>query len=297
MTAPVRSPIEVSIIISTYNRAELLRATLDQLTEVRRRTAIPHEVIVVDNASTDDTPGVIRSAAAVLPIIYVRETRIGTAAARNAGLAHASGSFLFFTDEDCMVSTDWLEVGVELLRDNPRQVIGGWIGLHDERDLPLTVKFETAPARLDHSGGLFGFMHGCNLICGRCVVDEIGPFDPLFGAGTSVNAAEDTDLVYRALLASVPVRYEPSLRVTHNHGRRTADDSRRLGRAYEISIGALVMKHALRRQMDIVRAVYWRMRPEQGRHTWAQKWYLLRGATNYVRAAVQVRRGRLHQRS
>ena len=291
MTPHDERAVDVSVVICTFNRADALRLTLGRLAAVGGRTEVRHEVIVADNASTDATPNVLAGFSDAMPLVRVHEARKGAAAARNAALAVAKGRYVFVVDDDCMIADDWFEAGMDLLRENPRQVVGGWIGLHDARDLPLTVKLEEEPARLLATANLLGFLHGCNVVMGRCVLDEIGTYDPLFGPGSSTMAADDTDLVYRAFVAGVPVLYDPRLRVTHNHGRRGAAARDALDRAYETSIGALAMKHALRGRVDLLRALYWRMLPGRG-HSLAMKAQLVRGAAAYLWAAVREPRPR-----
>ena len=76
----------VSIIVPCYNSGRFLRATLEA---VRAQTFTEWECIVIDDASTDDSAGVIRELAAedsrIVPVLL--EKNLGAAGARNAGLA------------------------------------------------------------------------------------------------------------------------------------------------------------------------------------------------------------------
>lgn len=282
----MREHTDVSIIICTRNRSTALRRTLLALAAMNVPPMVSHEVIVVDNASSDETKAVIQAAGATLPVRYLHEGRPGLGRARNAGLAQAAGRLIFMTDDDCVVQPDWLEAGLRLIAENPRQVIGGRVDLHDTRDLPITIKTEGAAASLDSIGPLFGFLHGCNMIFGRLVVDAIGPFDPLLGAGTKCRGAEDTDFVYRALKAGVAVRYCPDLRIAHDHGRRDPADGQRLEQGYRVSIGALTLKHLLRGRLDLAKLLYWRMRSayRQGYRVGALDYAA--GALAYLRSAA-----------
>jgi glycosyltransferase involved in cell wall biosynthesis len=92
-----------SIIVCTRNRAQLLRGCLESL--LADTSAIDREVVVVDNGSTDET----RDLVARYPVRYVREERLGHSNARNAGIAAATGSLLFFTDDDVVVQPGWAD--------------------------------------------------------------------------------------------------------------------------------------------------------------------------------------------
>jgi hypothetical protein len=96
----------VSLIIVTRNNARLLRSTLASL---RRLTVKPDELILADNASTDDTASVCRAYRDDFPVKYVYEPKIGIPYARNAGVAHAAHEIVVFNDDDCEVSATWLE--------------------------------------------------------------------------------------------------------------------------------------------------------------------------------------------
>ena len=245
-----------------------------------------YEVIVVDNASTDDTKAVVEAAATRLPLRYVYEDRPGSGRARNMGLRYAVGRLIFITDDDCIVGPNWLETGVCLLSGNPQQLIGGRVTLHDPRDLPLTIKTDAEPTSLTSVSELFGFVLGCNMIFGRCVLDDIGLFDPRLGPGTRCKAAEDTDLVYRAYRAGIPVRYCPELCVAHNHGRRSQAVGDRLVRGYALANGSMTFKHLLHGRWDLLKATYWAVRSDARKGRPSRLPYYLHGALAYFHSML-----------
>jgi glycosyltransferase involved in cell wall biosynthesis len=89
----------LSVIIPTYNRASLVRAAVDS---VLRQTVPPHEVLVCDDGSTDDTLALLRTVFADVPKVKVLSLPHSglPAATRNAGIAAASGEWLGFLDSD-----------------------------------------------------------------------------------------------------------------------------------------------------------------------------------------------------
>jgi glycosyltransferase involved in cell wall biosynthesis len=273
----------ISVIICTRNRAKSLSATLAAFEHMQQPSA--YEVLVIDNASTDTTRSVVEDAAHRVPVRYLYEARRGASAARNTGFVQAQGQLIFILDDDCIAAPDWLYEGTRLLKDKPLQLIGGWVGLHDPRDLPLTIRLGEKQEQLTKVADLFGFIHGCNLIFGRAVLDKIGDFDTLLGPGTSTCAGDDTDFIYRGFKAGIPVHFAPTLRVAHAHGRRLPADEASLMRGYVTANGALAFKHLLRGQTDLARVLYWSMLPGRG-HSWARKRYLAHGALAYLSARL-----------
>lgn len=101
----------VSVVIPTYNRAELCGAAVRS---VLSQTYGRLEVIVVDDGSTDDTEATVRRYGD--PVRYVRQHRSGVAAARNRGMDLADGEFIGFLDSDDTWLPWKIEAQVEILR-------------------------------------------------------------------------------------------------------------------------------------------------------------------------------------
>lgn len=109
MTQSDNSPT-VSVIVPVYNDPEGIETTLESLTN-QEYPNDDHEILVVDNGSTDETPAVIKSFdQEYRPVVALSETETqGSYAARNRGIERASGQILAFVDADMWVEDDWLE--------------------------------------------------------------------------------------------------------------------------------------------------------------------------------------------
>ncbi|MFV0523553.1 MAG: glycosyltransferase [Acidimicrobiales bacterium] len=103
-----------SVVIAARNAGHTITGCLEAL---QRQTApeLLHEVIVVDNNSTDDTA----VAAARAGAMVVHQPVVGAAAARNAGIAAATGDIIAITDADCVPADGWLEAITAPLRADP----------------------------------------------------------------------------------------------------------------------------------------------------------------------------------
>src|SRR5687767_2492787 len=109
------APVAASVLICTYNRASLLRETLESLAGVR--SVRSWEVVIVDNNSTDDTRTVVEEMAVTFPapLLYVFEPRQGKSHALNTGLDVCRGQVIVFTDDDVHVAPDWVDAACEAL--------------------------------------------------------------------------------------------------------------------------------------------------------------------------------------
>lgn len=104
----------MSVIIPARDCAATLARTLDALAE--QTFDQPFEVIVVDDGSRDDTPGVAGRHPNLVRLIR-NERSLGPGAARNRGVEQARGQVLAFTDADCFPTPIWLASGMRRLTD------------------------------------------------------------------------------------------------------------------------------------------------------------------------------------
>lgn len=220
--------MRISIVVATYNRARLLRDCLDQL---RRQSYEPgDEVIVVDNASTDNTAAVIAAAADgfPVPLRYLRETTPGKTPAMNAGIAAAHGDVLALTDDDIVVADDWLATARRLFSDATLSLAGGRVEPRWETAVPAWLQLErngrytrlASPLALLHYGPEQELGRrtavGGNLVVRREVLDAVGGFAGHLGRirGTLM-CGEDHEFCLRVVSAGHRAIYVPELVVRH----------------------------------------------------------------------------------
>jgi GT2 family glycosyltransferase len=103
-----------SVVVTAYESASTVAAAIDS---ALAQTRSPHEVVVVDDGSTDDTPGVLDRYGD--RISRIRQENRGVAAATNAGVAAATGEFVAILNADDVFEPGRLEVLDELARERP----------------------------------------------------------------------------------------------------------------------------------------------------------------------------------
>ncbi len=126
-----KNAVLFSIIIPTYNRRESLLKTLNSVISQNNISPAEFEVVIIDNGSKDETEEVVKHFAEQngrMNIVYIKLLKnCGGDFARNVGVLHSRGRLLVFTDDDCIVPTDWLfEFKRELEADPNLDGVGGF---------------------------------------------------------------------------------------------------------------------------------------------------------------------------
>src|SRR5437899_4754156 len=124
-------PTALTVVLSTYNRAERLPAALEAL--VHQKGEVAYEVVVVDNNSSDRTAEVARAFAqrANGRIQYLFEPRQGLSHARNRGIEAARSPIIAFTDDDVRVGEDWVAQIIRAFKQHPDvDYVGGRVLPH-----------------------------------------------------------------------------------------------------------------------------------------------------------------------
>lgn len=245
MSARSTAP-HLSLVVCTRDRPAALDKCLASVEQAAARDAqIDFELLVVDNSAHATARDIIGKWQPRFSnrLVGLRETDPGLSRARNMALSEVRGRIIAFTDDDCRVETDFFR-GV--LRAHWEAgtpcVIGGRVMRGSEADLDFTTRYGKQTEYFTTETVPGGFVLGCNLSMDRHVVEKVGLFDVLFGAGGRFHSAEDTDYVIRANVAHIPVLYSPLFTVRHYHGRTTREAILSLHKGYSFGNGALYAK-------------------------------------------------------
>ena len=172
--------LEASVIIPAYQVEHLISECLDAIGP--QLVAGRHELIVVDDASTDGTAAEVRRWSAAHPgvplSLLVAPKRCGANASRNAGALHASGRLLAFTDGDDLVREGWVDSMVQASAHSA--FLAG--AVHDlHTNAPITYEFRFTSIK---------YAHGNSMAVARKLLVELEGFDPrIFRGGTEVEFA------------------------------------------------------------------------------------------------------------
>jgi len=199
--------MRISTIIPVYNSAPYLRKCLAAL---EPSVGDDFEIIVADDASTDD----IESVVADFPVRHLRLTENGgPAPSRNHGARHASGELLFFVDADVIVKPDTVERIRETFASNPE--LSAVFGSYDDAPTePDTIsQYRNLLHHYVHQNGnseAFTFWCGCGAMR-KAVFHQVGGFDE----GRFARGFQDVELGYRVCDEGHHIRLDRDLQCTH----------------------------------------------------------------------------------
>jgi glycosyltransferase involved in cell wall biosynthesis len=189
------------------------------------------ELLVIDQSDDDATERALAVYAGDRRFRYVRTSSRGASAARNVGVEQSTAPIIAFTDDDCRVSTDWLQQISALFEQDPEAaLIFGKVSIPDElKGKGFAADFEPHQRayyrKLPPAHVAWGI--GANMSARRSLFERLGPFDPLLGPGSPFRAGEESDLAIRALAGGYKIINAAEVAVWH------------LGRA----MGATLTKH------------------------------------------------------
>lgn len=218
-SSEINNKIDISIVVATYNRAEMLRNSLKTLVSQETEGKFSYEICVVDDGSTDYTSEVVREMAqknASPQIRYFHTAGGGPSQALNIGAAAARGEWLAFFDDDQWAEPLWLAELYKVAQERGVDCVDGPLSL----DLPHNSSVELSPnwriclgerflgncivrSSKDHLGS-------GNLLIRKSVFTGLGAFDPNFPF-----YSYDLDLFWRLEGAGYYSMYSPHALVHH----------------------------------------------------------------------------------
>ena len=220
--------IGVTIVICTYNGASLLPATLAHIAQQRVLPHIPWEVVVVDNASTDNTSEVVETewakTGSTATFSLLHQPRPGLTYARELALEKARYPFIVFCDDDNWLAPDYVNLAHEIMQRHPSI---GVLGGHGE------LEYETPPPAWVAALPLFangrqakssGKVYRNTVYGAGCVIRK-----PAYGAvcrmgfepmltdrmGTNLSSGGDYEFCYALALTGYDIWYDDRLRFKH----------------------------------------------------------------------------------
>lgn len=221
--------MKLTVVIATYNRAELLRRTLKSIAEAERPRELEVCVLVVDNNSTDETRATVEESRGKLDlkIDYLFEARQGKSCALNAAIEAADGDLIGMIDDDEEVSSGWLKAIAEvfLKRWDEVDFMGGRYIPQWEIEPPawLPKKYtgvvgfsNPGEEELPYGSSFKGMLPGGNAVIKLSALREVGGYNESLGpVGKNLMGCEDDDMYHRLLDAKKRGIYCPKLNIYH----------------------------------------------------------------------------------
>ena len=218
--------MKVSILICTYNRAPFLDKVLRSL--VDQEFEGEHEIIVVDNNSTDESKAMVEKwmplANSRCPIRYVFAASQGLSHARNVGAAAADGDVIAFIDDDATAEVKWLQRIVDNLADPSIACVGGKVIPEWSEPPPDWITPELWPAiggsihgdvRCVMTGRLYPM--GGNMAVRNSWNQTIGGFNVQFGrVGTNLASGDEVEFADRLRRHGAVMVYDPQMIIYHH---------------------------------------------------------------------------------
>ena len=222
----------MSIIICCYNSSTRIPQTLEHIWALTIPDHIKCELIIVNNASTDDTVETIERFRDANPIsrfdtVIVDESKPGLNIARETGLAHSTGEFIIFCDDDNWLDSNYLKIVTEFFdRYEDAVIVGG--KNHAECEVEPPDWFHERGS--DYAVGEFGestqdftdnrgFVWGAGMAIRRLLFDDLAKIGhSLLSSdrrGESLSSGGDSELCFAARLLGYRVYYHPELQLRH----------------------------------------------------------------------------------
>lgn len=198
---------KVSVVVCAYNASDTIEDTLQSLGKL---TYPDYEVIVINDGSRDRTGEIAHS----YPVRTIDIPNGGLSAARNLGLAHATGEIVAYTDADVRVDPDWLTYLVQPIVQDGFQGSGGpnVIPADDPWVAQCVARAPGGPTHVLLDDRVAEHVPGCNMAFRRAELLSIGGFNPAY-----LRAGDDVDVCWRLQARGYRIGFAPSALVWHHH--------------------------------------------------------------------------------
>jgi glycosyltransferase involved in cell wall biosynthesis len=221
--------MKLTVVIPTFNRAQLLRRMLKSLAEAERPSGLEVCLLVVDNNSTDETHETVTACQAEfdLEIRYLFEPRQGKSRALNTAIENTSGDLIGMLDDDEEVTGNWLMAVADVFLNRWDEVdfIGGRYIPQWEMEPPAwlpkqytgVVGFSNpGEEELMYGSSFKGMMPGGNAVVKLSALREVGGYNESLGpVGGNLMGCEDDEMYHRLLDAGKRGFYCPKLNIYH----------------------------------------------------------------------------------
>jgi mycofactocin system glycosyltransferase len=247
----------VSIVIPSYNRAKELERCVRSLFTLDYPAGCL-EIIVVDDASTDETGSMLERLVEEAVIhdlvmhVVRHEKRQGVGISRNTGAEAAHYELIAYLDSDCVASLEWLRELVPAFQDTRLAAVGGMIRAYDRHT--LLGRYEDVCSSL-YMGNRFQqlslkgpltYLPTANMLVRRTAWEQLAGFAPMA-------QGEDVDFCRRLLMSGARMNYVPQGVIYHDY-RTSLASFLHIRAAYASAEAALIKRYPVERRILLLPA-------------------------------------------
>lgn len=211
----------ISVIICCYNSAWIIERCLNALIKQRVSSTLPWEIIIVNNASTDNTKIIAQETLYHNSIKYkiVDENTPGLLYARKRGVKEAQYSYLIFCDDDNLLNENYVASMYNIMETHPNIGAYGGKGIAEFESLPdnIILKFISSYA-IGSQRDNKNFLFGAGLCTRKDITEYIYNNQRFYLTGRCSNkllAGDDSELVKSIILKGYSISFDDNLTFTH----------------------------------------------------------------------------------
>jgi GT2 family glycosyltransferase len=201
----------VSVVVCAHNAEDTIDDCLSSLASLNYPT---FDVVVINDGSTDATASIVRRHASCHGRLRVIDLpKGGLSAARNAGLAAATGEVVAYTDADVRVDPDWLAYLVQPLLSSDVSGVGGpnVVPWDDPWVAQCVARAPGGPTHVMLDDRIAEHVPGCNMAFRRDALLSIDGFNPVY-----LRAGDDVDICWRLQAKGLRIAFAPAALVWHH---------------------------------------------------------------------------------
>jgi glycosyltransferase involved in cell wall biosynthesis len=236
--------LRVSVVVPTRNRPAHAASCARSILSLTNEEFV--DLIIVDQSDDRATEEAL-STIDDRRLRYIRTDTRGVTRARNLGMEVSDSEIIAFTDDDCRVKADWVRRIVDVFAADPDvNVVCGRVLVPEEiRHLGYAEGFEPRVREWQGHYPPLGRDWGitANFSIRRSVLERVGWFDPILGAGAPLKSGGEPDFLFRVLRAGFKVINAQEVVVDHLGIRKPGNEFRRLIIGYGSGTAAALFKH------------------------------------------------------
>jgi glycosyltransferase involved in cell wall biosynthesis len=243
--------MKISVVVCTRDRHELVGPAVESIAGCDYPA---FDIHIMDQSTNDLTKEIVEELSAKYsdrcPVVYHHLEKAGLSRAYNSGMKVSDGEIIAFTDDDCIVPTDWLsKIASAFQEDSQIDLLYGQVlkpeslvqdaiaGTIIVPDLQFAAR-----EKLSKTTSFKVFGMGANMAIRRTLLEKVAGFDEALGGGGPLRSAQDYDFAYRTYRFGSAILLAPEVKADH-YGTRLPEQWPVTMQNYGIGDGAFYAKH------------------------------------------------------